>query len=103
MSIYQSPSSSSKAGESGEASVILFSIFILGMLVIIAGILTGGYVILRKRRWRPFMHARLQENVEISNPMYLNEDLDDDGDDPLERSFTLDSDNVSINILIRLI
>lgn len=101
MSIYQSPSSSSKPGESGgEASVILFSIFILGILVIIAGILTGGYVILRKRRWRPFMHARLQENVEISNPMYLNEDLDDDGDDPLERSFTLDSDNVSINILI---
>lgn len=32
------------------------------------------------------MHQRMTENVEISNPMYLREDLDDDGD-----NFTLDS------------
>lgn len=44
------------------------------------------------------MHSRLQDNVEISNPMYLNEDLDDDGDDPLERSFTLDSDKVIVSL-----
>lgn len=37
-------------------------------------------------RGKSFMHQRMTENVEISNPMYLREDLDDDGD-----NFTLDS------------
>ena len=32
----------------------------------------------------------MTENVEISNPMYLREDIDDDGD-----NFTLDSIKVS--------
>ncbi|XP_044727187.1 prolow-density lipoprotein receptor-related protein 1 isoform X2 [Chrysoperla carnea] len=81
------------SSESGAGQFLIGVSVIFGIIVIICGILTGGYFLLRKRRgWKPFMHSRLQDNVEISNPMYLNEDLDDDGDDPLERSFTLDSD-----------
>lgn len=41
------------------------------------------------------MHTRMQENVEISNPMYLREDVDEDGD-ALDRSFTFDADKVLV-------
>jgi hypothetical protein len=35
----------------------------------------------------------MQENVEISNPMYLREEMDDDAD-AIDGNFPLDSDKV---------
>lgn len=37
----------------------------------------------------PFMHMRMQENLEINNPMYLREELDEENDVP-ERNFEVD-------------
>lgn len=34
------------------------------------------------------MHVRMQENIEVNNPMYIQDDLDDE-DVRLERSFPL--------------
>lgn len=42
---------------------------------------------------KPFMHVRMQENVEISNPMYLREEVDDDAD-AMDGNFALDTDKV---------
>lgn len=45
---------------------------------------------------RPFGHSRLQDNIEINNPMYLQGGPEEDMD-PLDRSFVLDSDKVSFS------
>lgn len=39
-------------------------------------------------RGRSFLHVRMQENVEVNNPMYIQDDFDDD-DINLERAFPL--------------
>lgn len=39
------------------------------------------------------MHVRMPDNIEINNPMYLREDIDDEGD-ILERNFAIDTDRV---------
>lgn len=46
-------------------------------------------------RGKPFMHVRMQsqENVEISNPMYLREEADDDVES-LDPSFVLPTSKV---------
>jgi hypothetical protein len=44
---------------------------------------------------KPFMHVRMQENVEISNPMYLREEVDDDAE-ALDGNFALDTGKVGI-------
>lgn len=44
---------------------------------------------------KPFMHVRMQENVEISNPMYLREEVDDDAE-TLDGNFALDADKVCV-------
>jgi len=44
---------------------------------------------------KPFMHVRMQENVEISNPIYLREEVDDDAEAP-DGHFVLDADKVGI-------
>lgn len=41
------------------------------------------------------MHVRMQENVEISNPIYLREEVDDDTE-ALDGHFALDADKVGI-------
>lgn len=41
------------------------------------------------------MHVRMQENVEISNPIYLREEVDDDAEAP-DGHFVLDADKVGI-------
>lgn len=67
-------------------------------LVLLALILGAVLFFLHKRRLggaKPFAHVRMQDNVEISNPMYLRED---DAEDALEHSFTLDSDKVIIYV-----
>lgn len=45
---------------------------------------------------KPFMHVRMQENVEISNPMYLREEVDDDAE-ALDGNFSLDADKVGVS------
>jgi hypothetical protein len=45
---------------------------------------------------KPFMHVRMQENVEISNPIYLREEVDDDAE-ALDGHFALDADKVGIS------
>jgi uncharacterized protein HemX len=70
---------------------------LIGGLVLLALILGAVLFFVHKRRLggaKPFAHVRMQDNVEITNPMYLRED---DADDALEHSFTLDSDKVSKN------
>lgn len=42
---------------------------------------------------RPFGHSRLQDNIEINNPMYLQGGPEEDMD-PLDRSYVLDADKV---------
>lgn len=44
---------------------------------------------------KPFMHVRMQENVEISNPIYLREEVDDDAE-ALDGHFALDADKVGV-------
>ena len=46
-------------------------------------------------RGKPFMHVRMQsqENVEISNPMYLREDADEDVES-LDPTFVIASNKV---------
>lgn len=39
-------------------------------------------------RGRSFLHVRMQENVEVNNPMYIQDDIDDE-DIHLDRAFPL--------------
>lgn len=39
-------------------------------------------------RGRSFLHVRMQENIEINNPMYIQDDIDDE-DIHLDRAFPL--------------
>lgn len=41
-----------------------------------------------------FSHVRMQDNVEISNPMYQSQELDEE----VDRDFTIESDRVSLTI-----
>ncbi|KAI9558491.1 hypothetical protein GHT06_015278 [Daphnia sinensis] len=75
--------SSSQSG-SGKSSINGTVTAIVVVLVIIAVLIAAGVaaitVMRKRRRGKPFMHVRMQsqENVEISNPMYLREDADED-------------------------
>ncbi|XP_052130857.1 prolow-density lipoprotein receptor-related protein 1 isoform X2 [Frankliniella occidentalis] len=69
----------------GTSAAVIVSVTIL--IILLLGVAAAYYVTKRMRRGgKSFLHQRMTENVEISNPMYLREDLDDDGD-----NFTLDS------------
>ncbi|KAI5726754.1 hypothetical protein M8J76_007920 [Diaphorina citri] len=65
------------------------SILILILLLITVGGI--GYYIFRIKMRSQFMHVRMPDNIEINNPMYLREDIDDEGD-ILERNFAIDTD-----------
>lgn len=41
------------------------------------------------------MHMRMPENIEIRNPMYLREDIDEEND-ILERDFAIDTNRVRL-------
>ncbi|XP_034243195.1 prolow-density lipoprotein receptor-related protein 1 isoform X1 [Thrips palmi] len=78
-------SSPSSSEGSGTSAGVIISVTIL--IILLLGVAIAYYVTKRIRRGgKSFLHQRMTENVEISNPMYLREDLDDDGD-----NFTLDS------------
>ncbi|KAG8233622.1 hypothetical protein J437_LFUL001033 [Ladona fulva] len=73
-------------------AIIVASILILLFL----GVLIAFLYIRKRRSGLPFMHVRMQDNVEINNPMYLREDVDEDDDTALERTFVaLDADKPS--------
>lgn len=56
----------------------------------ITGVLIDGILFFRKRRIaQPFSHARLNDNVEITNPMYLG-DVDD------QPAFVHDDEKVNV-------
>ncbi|XP_059475497.1 low-density lipoprotein receptor-related protein 1 isoform X2 [Neocloeon triangulifer] len=78
-----------------DTSSALLVVLLIGFLFLLA-LATGGVIYFMYRRrlggGKPFAHVRMQDNVEITNPIYLRED---DGDDPLEHSFSLDSDKAS--------
>ncbi|XP_047119261.1 low-density lipoprotein receptor-related protein 1 [Schistocerca piceifrons] len=79
-----------KAEDNRQPVIIVIVIVVVTLLVLIAA--AAAFFVFRGRRGgKPFMHTRMQENVEISNPMYLREDAEDEGD-VLDRSFTLDAD-----------
>lgn len=61
--------------ETGRVLTILA--IIIGILSLLVSIIGGAFYFARKhRRGSSFAHARLNDNVEITNPMYLN-DVDD--------------------------
>lgn len=70
-----------------QVSGVLISLIIVIVLLIV-GISAGATFVLLMRRRTGFSHARLGDNVEITNPMYLGDAVDDgapvfvhDGDD----------------------
>lgn len=82
--IGNSPSAEGSGG-GGSSTGVIVSVTIL--IILLLGVAVAYYVTKRIRRGgKSFLHQRMTENVEISNPMYLREDIDDDGD-----NFTLDS------------
>lgn len=69
-----------------EGGPLLSAILVcFGLLLVLAGVVVG-WILLRRRQ--PFMHARLQDNMEIPNPMYSERGDTDE--------FTLDADKVSL-------
>ena len=68
-------------GGGSVSATVTAVVVVLVVLVVLAAAAAAGVAVARKRRrGKPFMHVRMQsqENVEISNPMYLREDADDD-------------------------
>lgn len=84
---------SESSTESNSGSIVTGLLIFFGLLMVLIAGLAIGYITLKRRRsGKPFTHERLDDNnLEISNPMYMNGEVEDDGD-PLERSFTLDPD-----------
>ena len=73
-------------------------LFALLFLFLVLVTFVAGFVIIKKRKiGKPFTHTRLQDdNMEISNPMYLNDMLEDI--EPFDGSnFSFDADNVSFS------
>lgn len=87
---------------SASLSSLLGAILIPAVIVIFTTIIiTMAVLIYRKRkRSRPFHHVRMQEsggNVEISNPIYLRGECEDDATEALNSSFVLDPDKAATN------
>ncbi|XP_050433383.1 low-density lipoprotein receptor-related protein 1 isoform X2 [Adelges cooleyi] len=59
--------------------------FIVVVLIIITSI---TYYTKLRRRGRSFLHVRMQENIEVNNPMYIQDDIDEE-DVHLDRAFPL--------------
>jgi flagellar basal body-associated protein FliL len=81
-----------ESGKEDESWSPLVVVVLIGFLFLLALATFGVVFFLYRRRngaAKSFAHVRMQDNVEITNPIYLRED---DGEDPLEHSFTLDSD-----------
>lgn len=71
-------------------------VIVFGILASVGLLILGGVLYtLRRRKAKPFTHERLDDhNLEISNPMYMNGDVDDD-DGGIDADFSLDADKVS--------
>lgn len=52
------------------------------------------------KRFNPFLHKRMQDssNVEISNPVYMRGECEDDATEPMEPAFTIDPDKVNFSL-----
>ncbi|XP_049539126.1 low-density lipoprotein receptor-related protein 1B [Anopheles darlingi] len=65
--------------ESGDGNsttsytLTILGIFFCVILIVAAGILGALYGLKKRRTGQPFLHARLTDNVEITNPMYLGD------------------------------
>ncbi|XP_069676734.1 low-density lipoprotein receptor-related protein 1 isoform X1 [Periplaneta americana] len=71
--------------------VMVVTVALTFLLVLVGSLVLACYMLRRRRSGKPFMHVRMHENVEISNPMYLREEVDDDAD-ALDGNFSLDAD-----------
>lgn len=61
----------------GTPKFLFILVIILSILILSISLFGGAILFLKKRRMaQPFSHARLTDNVEITNPMYLA-DIDD--------------------------
>ncbi|XP_037511191.1 low-density lipoprotein receptor-related protein 1 [Rhipicephalus sanguineus] len=97
---YSDHSTSSSDNLPNILGAILIPVVVTISLVVL---ITMAVLIYRKRkRSRPFHHVRMQEsggggggNVEISNPIYLRGDCEDDAAEALNASFTLDPDKAT--------
>lgn len=78
-----SSSNSSRPAGSSITGTITAIVIVLVVLIIFVAIAVAAVTVMRKRRrGKPFMHVRMQsqENVEISNPMYMREEADEDAE-----------------------
>ncbi|XP_064475155.1 prolow-density lipoprotein receptor-related protein 1-like [Ornithodoros turicata] len=96
--IFQSEGQHSSDSLSNLLGAILIPIVVVIFLAIF---ITMTVLIYRKRkRTRPFHHVRMQDsggNVEISNPIYLRGECEDDATEALNSSFALDPDKIATN------
>ncbi|XP_050540895.1 low-density lipoprotein receptor-related protein 1 [Daktulosphaira vitifoliae] len=72
-----------KNKQSFNALWIIF--FIIIILILVTSI---TYYFTKLRRRRSFLHVRMQENIEVNNPMYIQDDIDEE-DLHLDRAFPL--------------
>ncbi|CAN8029485.1 unnamed protein product, partial [Ixodes persulcatus] len=102
-SLSQGVAHSDRSAASDSLPNLLGAILIpVVVIVSVAVLLVLAVLIYRKRkRSRPFHHVRMQEssagtgNVEISNPIYLRGDCEDDAAEALNASFSLDPDKAT--------
>lgn len=66
-----------ESDETQSGRILTLLAISIGVMSLLISLFGGGIYFLRKRRnLESFSHARLNDNVEITNPMYLG-DLDD--------------------------
>ncbi|GLH07804.1 Vitellogenin receptor, partial [Gryllus bimaculatus] len=81
-----------KASNDSVRTIITFiGVALLVLVIAVAALVLAFYIIRHRQSGKPFTHVRMQENVEISNPMYLRGDAEEEGDG-LDRNFTFDAD-----------
>lgn len=77
-----------------SGSILTGLLIFFGLLLIMAALIAGYIFYRRNKTTKAFIHERLDDNnLEISNPMYMNGDIEDEGD-PMDREFTLDPEKV---------
>lgn len=71
---------------------------LVSLVVLVAGAAAAIFIMKKRRRGKPFMHVRMQshENVEISNPMYLREEPDEDAES-LDPTFVIPASTKASN------
>jgi len=83
--------------EKDTAAVVTTILLILLLVIAVTVVLIGVFLYRRKTRGNPFLHVRMQDatNMEISNPMYLRGEYEDDVPENLDNTFGIDPDKAT--------